>query len=76
MLALLLWAILYGIYTVIKKFVNPAVPLGYSALMSAIIFIGGMVMLMLGLIGEYIGRMYLAQNGQPQYVIKSKKNFE
>ena len=61
---------LYGIYTVIKKFVNPAVPLGYSALMSAIIFIGGMVMLMLGLIGEYIGRMYICMNSAPQFVVR------
>lgn len=61
---------LYGIYTIIKKFVNPAVPLGYSALMSAIIFIGGMVMLMLGLIGEYIGRMYICMNSAPQFVVR------
>ena len=30
---------LYGIYTVIKKFVNPAVPMGFSSTMSAIVFI-------------------------------------
>ena len=60
---------LYGIYTVIKKFVNPAVPLGFSAMMSAIVFIGGMLMLMLGLIGEYIGRIYISINNSPQYVI-------
>ncbi|WP_026517380.1 glycosyltransferase family 2 protein [Butyrivibrio sp. MC2021] len=62
--------ILYGIYTVIKKFVNPAVPVGFSALMSAIMFIGGMIMLMLGMIGEYVGRVYIAQNKNPQYVIR------
>ena len=62
--------ILYGIYTVIKKFVNPAVPVGFSALMSAVMFIGGMIMLMLGMIGEYVGRVYIAQNKNPQYVIR------
>ena len=46
---------LYGVYTIIKKLVNPLVPVGFSALMSAIVFIGGMLMLMLGLIGEYVG---------------------
>ena len=61
---------IYGIYTVIKKFVNPNVPLGFSALMSAIIFIGGMIMLMLGMIGEYVGRIYISQNKNPQYVIR------
>ena len=61
---------LYDIYTIIKKFVNPAVPIGFSALITAIMFVGGMQMLMLGLIGEYIGRMYLSMNASPQYVIR------
>ena len=61
---------IYGIYTVIKKFVVPDVPVGFSALMSAVIFIGGMLMLMLGMIGEYLGRLYISQNKNPQYVIR------
>lgn len=61
---------LYGIYTVIKKLVNPNVVIGFSSLMSAIVFIGGMVMLMLGIIGEYIGRIYISLNNSPQYVIR------
>ena len=62
--------LLYGVYTVIKKFVNPSVPVGYSALMAATVFLGGMVMLMLGLIGEYVGRIYISLNNSPQYVIR------
>jgi undecaprenyl-phosphate 4-deoxy-4-formamido-L-arabinose transferase len=61
---------IYGIYTVVKKFVRPDVPVGFSALMSAVIFIGGMLMLMLGMIGEYLGRLYISQNKNPQYVIR------
>ena len=61
---------LYGIYTVVKKFVNPNVPIGFSAMMAALVFIGGMIMLMLGLIGEYIGRIYISLNNAPQYVIR------
>ena len=61
---------LYGIYTVIKKFVNPNVPVGYSAMMAALVFLGGMIMLMLGMIGEYIGRIYISLNNSPQYVIR------
>lgn len=63
---------LYGIYTIIKKLVNPAVPVGFSSLMSAIVFIGGMLMLMLGLIGEYVGRVYISINHSPQYVIRDE----
>lgn len=62
---------LYGIYTIIKKLVlGDAVAVGFSALMSAIMFIGGMILFMLGLLGEYIGRMYIGMNNAPQYVIR------
>ena len=64
----------YGIYTIIKKFINPLVPLGFSSLMAAVVFIGGMMMLMLGLIGEYIGRMYISMNNAPQYVVREILN--
>jgi undecaprenyl-phosphate 4-deoxy-4-formamido-L-arabinose transferase len=63
---------IYGIYTIIKKFVNPSVPMGFSSLMAAVVFIGGIVMIMLGLIGEYIGRIYISINNSPQYVIRQE----
>ena len=61
---------LYGIFTVVKKFLNPAVPIGFSALMASIVFFCGLILLMLGLIGEYIGRIYISMNNSPQYVIR------
>lgn len=63
---------LYGIYTIIKRLVNPNVPMGFSALMAAVVFFGGMIMIMLGLIGEYVGRIYISMNNSPQYVIREK----
>ncbi len=61
---------LYGIYTIIKKFVNPDVVIGFSAMMSATVFFGGVILLVLGIIGEYIGRIYISLNNSPQYVIR------
>ena len=61
---------LYGLYTIVKKLINPFVPLGWSSMMAALMFIGGMLMLMLGLIGEYIGRIYISLNDAPQYVVR------
>lgn len=63
---------LYGIYTIIKKiFINPpGLVTGFSALMSVLVFMGGMLMLMMGLVGEYMGRMYISMNNSPQYVIR------
>lgn len=67
---------LYGIYTVIKRFLVPDIPAGFSALMAVLLFVGGMLMLMLGLIGEYVGRVYISLNNAPQYVIKEMINGE
>ena len=63
---------LYGIYTIVKKiFINPpGLVTGFSALMSVLVFMGGMLMLMLGLVGEYMGRMYISMNNSPQFVIR------
>ncbi len=61
---------LYGIYTIIKKFVNPDVVIGFSAMMSATVFFGGVILLVLGIIGEYIGRIYISLNNSPQYVVR------
>ena len=65
---------LYGVYTIIKRFINPDVPMGFSALMAALVFFGGMIMIMLGLIGEYVGRIYISMNNSPQYVIRERIN--
>lgn len=63
---------LYGAYIIIHKIMNPTVPMGYSSMMAIILLIGGVIMLLLGMVGEYIGRIYVSVNNAPQYVIKEK----
>lgn len=67
---------LYGIYTIIKRIVLPDIPVGFSSLMAAVVFFGGMIMIMLGLVGEYIGRIYICLNNSPQYVIRERLNID
>ena len=67
---------LYALYTILKKLFMPNIPVGFSALMSAVVIFGGMIMLTLGLIGEYIGRIYISINSAPQYVIRETVNME
>ncbi len=69
-----LFGFIYGIIVIIHKFMDPTTPMGYSSIMAAILFVGGMVLLVLGLIGEYIGRMYICMNESPQYVIRETIN--
>ena len=44
--------------------------MGWSSTICAILVTGGLIMLMLGLIGEYLGRIYLCISNTPQYVIR------
>ncbi len=59
-------------YTIILKIQYPEIPAGYSSVIATILFIGGMLMFMLGMIGEYVGRIYLNINQIPQFVIREK----
>ena len=61
---------------IINKIVNPHAPMGWSSTMAALLFIGGMIMLMLGMVGEYVGRIYLSINRAPQFVIRRAVGFE
>lgn len=61
---------LTGAVTVIRKLVYPDVLAGYTTTLAVLLFIGGIIMMSLGLIGEYVGRIYLSINNKPQYVIR------
>ena len=64
----------YALFIIIRKlFFAPDMAAGWSSTISVIMFVGGIIMLMLGLIGEYVGRIYICINNSPQYVIKEIK---
>ncbi|MBE5923181.1 MAG: glycosyltransferase family 2 protein [Lachnospiraceae bacterium] len=60
----------YAIITIIRRIINPKMMAGWSSTISVILIVGGILMVMLGLVGEYIGRIYICINNSPQYVIK------
>ena len=61
---------IYGIVIIVQHFVLPDRVMGFASIMAALVFFGGMMMIMLGLIGEYVGSIYISLNNSPQYVIK------
>ncbi len=66
----------YGVYIVINKLLNSETPIGYSSMMATLLFVSGVLLLMLGMMGEYIGRIFISLNKSPQYVLRQKINIE
>lgn len=61
---------LYMLVTIVQHFLYSDVPMGYSSLMAMLLFLCGIILVMLGMAGEYIGRMYICMNNSPQYVVR------
>lgn len=64
---------IYAIIVIIRRILHPEMEAGWSSIISIQLITSGIIMIMLGLIGEYIGRMYISINNSPQYVIKEIK---
>ncbi len=65
---------LWGIVCIFHKLLNPLVAAGYTSLIAVILFCCGMILIMLGLLGEYVGRIFMSLNHLPQYVVRDKLN--
>ncbi len=63
-----------ALYIVIKKLLYSNVASGWSSLMSAMLFFSGLNLLFIGLVGEYVGRIFISINKSPQYVIRESIN--
>lgn len=58
------------LYVVVDHFIEGA-PLGWSSLMFTLLLFSGVQLLILGIAGEYIGRLYLTSNKRPQFVVRN-----
>ena len=70
-----LFSFILGLVFIYKKIVQD-VPLGFTALIVAILFSTSIILLSLGVIGEYLSRIYMVQNQKPPYAIKTLLNNE
>lgn len=63
-----------AIVTIVRKLLDPTMLMGWSSTISLMVFFFGLVLMVLGIIGEYVGDLVLAVNGTPQYIVREKVN--
>ena len=63
-------ALMYALYLVVRVFVSGRDVPGYASLMVAILFFGGVQLISVGVLGEYIGRIFRETKRRPLYIVK------
>lgn len=61
---------------IIQRLTDPTMQLGWSSLMVTMLLCSGVIVMFLGLLGEYLGRLFMTTNKAPQYVVKETLNLE
>jgi glycosyltransferase involved in cell wall biosynthesis len=66
----------YGVYLIARTIVRGVDVPGYASLMVVVLFLGGLQLLSLGIIGEYLGRVYDEVKARPLYVVRQRIGFD
>ena len=67
---------LFALYLVIQRMTMNVMPTGWASLIVTVLIMGGAQLVALGLLGEYLGRLFLTVNARPQYVIAKRVGFQ
>lgn len=65
---------LFGLVTLIRKLLNPNMVAGWASLICVMMFFFGLILLVLGIIGEYLGDIVLSINSTPQFIVRETVN--
>lgn len=65
---------IFGLLVVLRKLFYPQIAMGYTSIMAVILLLGGIILIVQGLLGEYIGRVYMMLSDMPQYTIRETRN--
>lgn len=66
---------IYMLVAILQKLAGLTVP-GWASILAVSLFFNGVILLMLGIVGEYIGRIYDEVKGRPLYIVKNTVGFE
>lgn len=68
-----LLSFLYGLFAIFMSFFTDRVISGWTSVIVSVLFIGGLQLLMLGILGEYLGKLFIESKKRPIYIIRKKK---
>lgn len=66
--------VIISILVVINKILYPDIPVGWSSTLCTMVFLFGLVLMVLGIVGEYLGKIIMILNNTPQYIVRETVN--
>ncbi|WP_310631898.1 glycosyltransferase family 2 protein [Paraburkholderia sp.] len=69
------FAICYAIYLIVRTWLKGVDVPGYASLIVAVLFLGGIQLVGIGVVGEYIGRIYMESKRRPVYIVRNTYRF-
>lgn len=72
-LSLSIVSFLYAVYALFQKLVFGTALVGWASVLVSVLFLGGVQLIFLGILGEYLGKMFIETKNRPNYIIAEKK---
>ena len=65
---------IFAAFVIVERLANPELPIGWASTVCILLVVTGVQLFALGVIGEYLGRLFLKDNGSPQFVVRETVN--
>jgi dolichol-phosphate mannosyltransferase len=67
---------LFALWIIVNKLRDPSTAVsGWASMMVAVLFLGGVQLLAIGILGEYVGRIFRLSKARPLYIVAERRNF-
>src|SRR3989338_7422633 len=67
-----LLGLIFGIVVVIEWWKNPELPVGWASVAFLLVIFSGVQLLVMGMVGEYVGRIFILKNSTPQFIVRNE----
>ena len=64
--------LIFGIVVVIEWVQNPELPVGWASVAFLLVIFSGVQLLVMGMVGEYVGRIFMLKNSTPQFIVRNE----